>query len=120
MPAKKSAIKDLKQSKKKHARNLVNKKALKKSVKSMDAVLKESDIVTMAEEIKKFSSAVDKAVDNKLIHKNKASRKKSRYMKKINSLAAAAKNPAEKVEKTAKATKTTKTTKTAKKAKKAK
>ena len=81
MPAKKSAIKALKQSKKNHDRNVLRKKELKKSVKSIDAVLQGTDFTAMAEEMKKFASAVDKSASQGMIHKNKASRKKCRYMR---------------------------------------
>lgn len=73
MPITKSAIKALKQSKVKAARNLDKKRAIKTALKK----------TTDAKALSKTQSILDKAVKTGYIHKNKAARLKSRLAKKI-------------------------------------
>ncbi|MFH1565452.1 MAG: 30S ribosomal protein S20 [bacterium] len=86
MPRKKSAIKALKQSKKlaEHNKEIKDnvKNLIKKTKKAVEA--KEGDKVL--ESIKSAIKAIDKAAQKKIIKKNTAARKKSRLMKKVNSL----------------------------------
>lgn len=91
MPSKKAAIKDLKQSKKRQQHNLTLKKSLKKAQKNMSSLLETKDTEKLKTELSSFSSRVDKAVNQKLIHKNKASRQKSRIAKKIQQLSSTSK-----------------------------
>lgn len=74
MPVIKSAIKKLRQSKVKRARNLVSKGALKNL---LDAFKKKPTPGIFS----KLVSALDKAAKKNLIHKNKAARLKSRLSK---------------------------------------
>ena len=86
MPAKKSAEKALRQSKKRMVRNLKIKRTVKdltkKSLKAIDA--------KNVEDIKKYSSsavkAIDKAIQKKVIKKNTGARRKSSLMKKVNAV----------------------------------
>ena len=73
MPITKSAIKALKQSEVRRARNVIKKKTLK-------AVMKKTDKV---EDLPKAQSAIDKIAKTGYIHKNKAARLKSRLAKKL-------------------------------------
>lgn len=68
--------------KKRRARNLAAKSAVKKAFKAAEVALK-SKAQDVLEKIKKAVSAIDKAVERGIIHKNKAARKKSRLMKKL-------------------------------------
>jgi len=86
MPSRKAAIKDLRQSKKRQQRNIVLKKSLKKEEKKIAALIATKDTSKLKTEIPRFFSIVDKAVVKKIIHKNKASRQKSRILKRINRL----------------------------------
>jgi len=86
MPSKKTAIKELKKSKKKQQRNLLLKKALKKEEKKIASLLADQQIPQLKTELNGFISRLDKAVGQKLIHKNKASRQKSRILKKLHQL----------------------------------
>lgn len=86
MPIKKAAYKHLRQTKK---RTLHNKKIknnlkflIKKSRKLMEAGKKDE----AKEWVKKTIVALDKAAQKRIIKKNNASRKKSRLMKRLNSL----------------------------------
>lgn len=85
MPIKKSAIKALRQDKKKAAANLNTKKRVKDLVKKAKTLIekKESEAANRAKEAIK---AIDKAVQNKILKKNTGARKKSRLMKKLNAL----------------------------------
>jgi small subunit ribosomal protein S20 len=89
MPRLKTSKKDLKQSRKRHIHNLGLKKGFKKEQKSMAHLLEGKDAKKLKTHIDKYVSVVDKAVVKKLIHKNTASRIKSRLLKKINGLAKA-------------------------------
>lgn len=86
MPQKKSAIKALKQSKKIAARNKNIKDNVKNLIKKTKKAveIKESD--KALETVKSAIKAIDKAAQKKIIKKNTAARKKSRLMKKVNSL----------------------------------
>jgi small subunit ribosomal protein S20 len=72
MPITKSAIKALKQSQVKRARNAVKKKNIKSAMKTADA-----------KDLPKAQSVIDKAAKTGYIHKNKAARLKSRLAKKL-------------------------------------
>lgn len=75
MPIIKSAKKKLRVDKKRTAHNQVLKSNLKKLLKKADDQLSLSLV-------REAVSALDKAVKNKLLHKNTAARKKSALMKK--------------------------------------
>jgi len=86
MPIKKAAIKALRQSKTRAARNLKAKKQIKDLVKKSKLLIekKESDA---AVRVKETIKAIDKAVQKKMLKKNAGARKKSRLMKRLNALA---------------------------------
>ncbi|MBI4845918.1 MAG: 30S ribosomal protein S20 [Candidatus Omnitrophica bacterium] len=88
MPIKKSAVKELKKSKKRQEHNIALKKSLKKEEKLIAGLIESKDVEKLKKGINAFVSCVDKAVGKKIIHKNKASRKKSRILKKIHQLSA--------------------------------
>ncbi|MDH4358462.1 MAG: 30S ribosomal protein S20 [Candidatus Berkelbacteria bacterium] len=73
MPIIKSAIKALKQSRKKRAHNLLKKRALKAAVKKTKT----------AKQLPKAQSTIDKIAKTGYIHKNKAARLKSRLAKRV-------------------------------------
>jgi small subunit ribosomal protein S20 len=79
MPIIKSAIKKLKQDRKRKLRNLTYRSAYKKAIK----VAKETSGTAKKgiETIKKAVSAIDKAAKKGIIHKKKASRLKSQVSK---------------------------------------
>jgi len=86
MPIKKSAMKALRQSEKRAARNTSVKESVaylrRMSRKAIDA----NDAKKAAERTKAVIKAVDKAAQNKVLKKNTAARIKSRLMKKLNEL----------------------------------
>ncbi|MFH1187335.1 MAG: 30S ribosomal protein S20 [bacterium] len=86
MPRKKSAIKALKQSKKIALRNKTIKDNVKNLVKKTRKAVDEKANDKAMESVKEAIRAIDKAAQKKIIKKNTAARKKSRLMKKVNSL----------------------------------
>jgi small subunit ribosomal protein S20 len=85
MPNKKSAIKELRKSTKRAIRNFKVKKAIKEVVKDSQKLI-ESKEKKAAETVKAAIKLLDKAAAKKIIKKNAAARKKSRLVKKLNSL----------------------------------
>ncbi|MFQ6002608.1 MAG: 30S ribosomal protein S20 [Candidatus Zixiibacteriota bacterium] len=77
MPVHKSAKKRLRQSKKANIQNRSIKSEIKTFVKKVEASLDEK-------ELKKTVSLLDKAARKRVIHKNQASRLKSRLTKLVN------------------------------------
>lgn len=86
MPNRKSAIKNLKKSKKKSQRNKAVLSELKTRNKKIDTLLKEKKTDEAKSYLKVLSSKLDKSASKGIIHKNKASRKKSRLMKRLSKI----------------------------------
>ena len=74
---KRVGAKNVRKSKKRHARNLLEKKNLKDFVKAARSAIA-SNAANLAEQIKKAVSVIDKAAERGIIHANKAARLKSR------------------------------------------
>jgi len=83
MPIKKSAIKELRKSKKRTIVNVSKKRAIKDLIKKIRKAVEESKV----DEAKKLAQdavkLLDKAEKTKLLHKNTVARKKSRVYKAI-------------------------------------
>lgn len=90
MPNIKSAIKRVKQSEKRRALNASQKSALRTSIKAVEAAVAHSDAANAQTALLVAVKKLDKAAGKGLIHKNAASRKKSRLTKAVNSLSAQA------------------------------
>jgi small subunit ribosomal protein S20 len=86
MPNIKSAIKRVKTSDARNAQNTTVKSAMRTAVKKVDAAVTNNDGAAAKEALVVAASKLDKAAAKGLIHKNAAARKKSRLMKKTNSL----------------------------------
>jgi small subunit ribosomal protein S20 len=86
MPIKKAAMKALRQSKKAAVKNYKIKSDIKDIIKKSNKLITSGDGAKSTEEVKKAIKAIDKAVQNKILKKNSAGRKKSRLMKKLNQL----------------------------------
>lgn len=80
----KASKKDLRQSGRRRARTLGAKSALKTYVKKVRIAAAAADGPGPAEALKAAVSAIDKAVERKIIHKNQAARRKSRIAKAAN------------------------------------
>ncbi len=90
MPNIKSAIKRVKTSEKRRALNASQKSALRSAVKSADQAIAGTDVDAAKAALVAATKKLDKAVTKGLIHKNAASRKKSRLAKRLNALSAQA------------------------------
>jgi small subunit ribosomal protein S20 len=86
MPIQKAAFKALRQNKKRRERNLKVKNNLRHLLKQSRKSFEARDKNKAQELAKKLIVALDKAAQKKVIKKNRASRLKSRMMKKLNSL----------------------------------
>ena len=89
MPIMRSAKKRLRQNIKHNLRNRSYRAALKTQLKKFLSVVKEGNAQTAQEELRLTVKKIDKGVAKNILHKNTASRKKSRLTKKLNQTKAA-------------------------------
>ena len=92
MPNIKSVKKDVVKSRKNHLRNIAAKSAMKTFIKKAKVAIDahDSSPASTAEAVRIACKAVDKTAERGIIHRNQASRRKSRLMKRANKAAAAA------------------------------
>ena len=83
MPNTKSAAKAMRQSIRRRERNITTKDKFKEAVKEVKKLITAGKKTEAAEAMKKAMSTLDKATKNGVIHKNTASRRKSRMAKAI-------------------------------------
>jgi len=81
-----SAKKRLRQNIKQNLRNRTYKSALKTQLKKFLSVVKEGNAQAAQEELRLTVKKIDKGVAKNILHKNTASRKKSRLAKKLNQM----------------------------------
>ncbi|RSK27911.1 30S ribosomal protein S20 [Bacillus sp. HMF5848] len=84
MPNIKSAIKRTKQNNERRAHNTTVKSAMRTAVKNFEALVNTNDLENAKTAYVVAASKLDKAAQKGLIHKNMASRQKSRLAKKLN------------------------------------
>lgn len=85
MPNKKSTAKALRKSIKRAARNYKVKRAIKEVIKDSKKLI-EAKEKSATDKVKQAIKLLDKAAAKRVIKKNTAARKKSRLMKKFNSI----------------------------------
>ena len=90
MPIMKSAKKRLRQNIKHNLRNRSYRAALKTQLKKFLSVVKEGNAQVAQEELRLTVKKIGKGVAKNILHKNTASRKKSRLTKKLNQMKVAA------------------------------
>ena len=83
-----SAKKRVRQTLKRRARNRARKEQLKEQVKNFGAALASGDWKKAEEELRKTAQRLDKVAAKHTIHKNQASRRRSRLAKRLNALRA--------------------------------
>lgn len=83
MPQRKAAQKALRQSQKKRTRNLRVKKEIKSALKDFRKTLNEEGSENKEKNLCKVYKVLDKAASKKIIHPNKAARKKSRLARRL-------------------------------------
>jgi len=86
----KSAKKDLRRSAKRRAQNQSVRTSLKTYVKKARVAISGDDASASVEALRQATKALDKAVQNGVIHKNQAARRKSRIAKALAAKQAAA------------------------------
>jgi small subunit ribosomal protein S20 len=85
-----SAKKRIRQSIKRRARNRARKEMLKEQTKLYLSALSGGDLKKAAEELRKTVSRLDRVASKHTIHRNTASRKRSRLTRRLNAARAAA------------------------------
>ena len=90
MPNHKSAKKRVRQNEKRRAVNRSNRSGLRTQIKKLRSALSGSDQAQSTELLNPTVSAIDKAVNKGLLHKNTAARYKSRLTGHVNALATSA------------------------------
>ncbi|MGM9570862.1 MAG: 30S ribosomal protein S20 [bacterium] len=88
MPNIKASVQDVKRTAIRNSRNRSVKASLKTSFKKFEALVAENKMDEAAEFFKSVVKGLDKAVSKGIIHKNTASRKKSRLAVKLNKVSA--------------------------------
>ena len=83
MPIKKSAYKELRKAKKRHAVNMARVSKLKTLTKKFEKLLADKKIEEAKAFFRTLVSSIDKAAANGILHKNNASRKKMRLAKRL-------------------------------------
>ncbi|MBP7331680.1 MAG: 30S ribosomal protein S20 [Firmicutes bacterium ADurb.Bin373] len=86
MPNIKSAIKRVEITRKRTIRNARLKSALRTTIRRFEEAMKAADRDEASLKLKKAVIAIDKAVTKGILHKNAASRKKSRLARRFNKL----------------------------------
>ncbi len=86
MPNIKSAIKRVKTTEKRNTHNSMIKSDMRTAVKKVEAAVVNNDATAATSTYAEAARKLDKAAAKGLIHKNAVARKKSRLMKKLNSL----------------------------------
>ncbi len=83
----KSAIKRIKQNEKRRVRNAAGRSTVRTALKSARTALEGAQVDQARETLHRTIQLLDKAVTKGVIHKNAASRKKSRLTRQFNALA---------------------------------
>ncbi len=83
MPNRRAAVKRLRVDKKRHQRNLVIKREIKKALKKFQALFEAKNLTEAKASIGKIYSLLDKAAKKNIMHANTANRKKARLARKI-------------------------------------
>ena len=89
MPIKRSAYKELRKAKRRHAANLEQNSKLKTLTKRFEKLLEDKKIDEAKAYFKMLVSNIDKAATKGILHKNNASRRKMRLAKRLRLLSKA-------------------------------
>lgn len=81
-----SAIKRVRQSARRRVRNRIVRSSMRTFVKKARTILEEGDKAQAAGAVREAISALDKAAQKGIIHRNSADRRKSRLMKRLSTL----------------------------------
>ena len=78
MPIIKSAIKKMRQDRKKTTRNKIQREKMNEAIKTVNQSVKDNKTDKLSDALKSAYKKIDKAVKKNLIHPNNSARKKSR------------------------------------------
>jgi small subunit ribosomal protein S20 len=81
-----SALKRVRQTKRKTAVNRANKSRIRGSLRLLREAIQKGDVKVAAEQLRLTTSALDKSVQKGILHKNTASRYKSRLNARVKAL----------------------------------
>jgi small subunit ribosomal protein S20 len=95
LPINRSAIKRARTSKERQMRNAAVKSQVRTAVKKYEASLEEGDLARASELLNEAGRALDKAAQKGVIHRSQAGRRKSRLMRKLNTMSEAAESKEE-------------------------
>lgn len=84
MPQRRAAKKALRQSLKRREKNLNTQQQIRNAIKKFKKTLENKDIVNAKDALKALYKILDKTAAKRLIHPNKAARKKSDFAKLLN------------------------------------
>jgi small subunit ribosomal protein S20 len=87
MPKRRAAVKRLRVDKKRHQRNLIIKREIKKALKKFQALFIAKNLTEAKASLGTIYSLLDKAAKKKIMHPNTANRKKSRLASKVSKAA---------------------------------
>jgi small subunit ribosomal protein S20 len=87
MAKRRAAVKRLRVDKKRHQRNLLIKREIKKALKKFQALFTAKNTAEAKATLGKIYSLLDKAAKKNIIHPNTANRKKARLARKISKAA---------------------------------
>jgi small subunit ribosomal protein S20 len=85
-----SALRDIKKSRKRAERNKSVRSAIKTLVKRTRTTIQSGEAEAAAASLRETSSLLDKAAKRKIIHRNAANRRKSRLARQLQAMAAGA------------------------------
>ena len=83
MPIKRSSFKDLRKSRARHVRNISTMSEIRTLAKKVESLITEKKVKEAGAALSKFASKMDKAAKKGIIKDNTASRKISRFMKRL-------------------------------------
>ena len=86
MPIKRASFKDLRKSKKRHLKNITIRTELHTLSKKFDTLVSGKKTSEAKDALRSLLSKIDKASSKGIIHKNAASRRSSRLMKRLAAL----------------------------------
>ena len=87
MPNRRAAVKRLRVDKKRHQRNLIIKREIKKALKNFQALFAAKKLTEAKANLGKIYSLLDKAAKKNIMHPNTANRKKARLARKVSKTA---------------------------------
>jgi len=87
LPQRKAQLKSLRANKTRRSRNTMFKADLKKTIKKLESLISSKNAAEAKDALKKLMAKLDRAALKGILHKNKASRKKSQFSRALKNIA---------------------------------